>query len=270
MTRVAHEARAPVLVEAASAGGGGRPVAAGAQRGARGGERALLGTGESARHRKVLKASRLEGPGPGVPLPQFTQPGRAARRHVRAVETLDLAVGVPHVVGRCVDAVDRAGIARAVLARAFDAAVDRASIACAVLKEDVHGPTRRHRHIVGVAPRARKLRRHRRRGRDQRLEPWKFSRVPERSRGQARERSGVARHKLARVQQRRSRYLVVQRGRGRVRRRLRSPRVAEIRTILPEPRRGRGTDSTVHVGPKCGIDGRVRAQKRCREHPGPL
>ena len=105
---------------------------------------------------------------------------------------------------------------------------------------------------------------------DQWSEPREIGRVPERSSGQPWEGSGVARHKLARVQQRRSRYLVVQRGRGRVRRRLRGPRVAEIRTILPEPRRGRGADSTVDVGPKCGIDGRVRAQQRCREHPGPL
>ena len=148
MARVAHEARAPVLLEAASAGGG-RPVAAGPQRGARGGERALLGTyveikfwalraidamlspywlistqlgaGKRARHRKVLEARRLESTGPRIPLPQFPQPGRAARRDVRAVEALDLVVGVAHVAGRRVDAVERAGIARA------------------VLEEDVHG-----------------------------------------------------------------------------------------------------------------------------------
>ena len=101
---------------------------------------------------------------------------------------------------------------------------------------------------------------------DQWSEPSEFSRVPEWSRGKAREGSGVARHKLASVQQRRLRYFVVQCGRCRVRRRLRGPRVAELRAILPEPRRGRGTDPTVDVGPKCGIDGRVRAQQRCREH----
>ena len=44
---------------------------------------------------------------------------------------------------------------------------------------------------------------------DQWSEPWKFSRIPERSRGQPREGSGVARHKLARGQQRRLRYFVV-------------------------------------------------------------
>ena len=233
-----------------SASRGWRPVAAGPKRLARRRKRALLGAGKRARHRKVLEARRLESTGPRIPLPQFPQPGRAARRDVRAVEALDLVVGVPHVAGRRVDAVERASIARA------------------VLEEYVHGAAPCEDR--GVAPRRFELRRHRRRGRDQRLEPWKFSRVPERSRAQPRERSGVARHKLARVQQRRLRYLVVQCGGGRVRRRLRGPRLAKVRTILLEPRRGRGADATVDVGPEGGIDGRVRAQKRCREHPGRL
>ena len=101
-------------------------------------------------------------------------------------------------------------------------------------------------------------------------EPREIGRVPERSSGEPREGSGVTRHKLARVQQRRPRYFVVQRGGGRVRRRLRGPRLAKVRTISLEPRRGRGADATVDVGPEGGIDGRVRAQKRCREHPGRL
>ena len=74
-----------------------------------------LGAGERARHGKVLEARRLQGTGPGVPLSQPTQPGRAARRDVRAVEALDLVVGVAHVVFTVDAAVDRTGIARAVL-----------------------------------------------------------------------------------------------------------------------------------------------------------